>query len=297
VRAPSHELTIAADVLKTRRRIVARPAAWALSAPGLKSLCRAGAVESPNSPDGEGAAEGAIDERKGSDNGDGVTDPLARELAAIDALLARSESAIAAVKAPRRGGERDPLVYEADWDEAARLNEWRAVLSEIQGLPPVLQTVLALDAWNSLAVLQHAPWVGRLLASAILRQAGLSTSGHLVALNLGLKIVPVERRRHRDRNTRLSAILHGLGAAVEIGLKEHDRLTLARTVMERRLVGRRTSSRQPGLIDLVMARPLVSADMVSNALDVTPRAALRIVGELGLREMTGRGRFRAWGIL
>jgi len=131
----------------------------------------------------------------------------------------------------------------------------------------------------------------------MLRQYGLSTAGHLVALNLALKTVPVERRRHRDRNVRLGAILHGLITAAEQGLREHDRLSLARTMMQRRLVGRRTSSMLPGLIDLVIARPLVSSDMVANALEVTPRAALRIVGELGLREMTGRGRFRAWGVL
>ena len=49
--------------------------------------------------------------------------------------------------------------------------------------------------------------------------------------------------------------------------------------------------------DLVMARPLVSAGMVAEVLGVTQRAALRMVGELGLREMTGRGRFRAWGAM
>jgi hypothetical protein len=46
-----------------------------------------------------------------------------------------------------------------------------------------------------------------------------------------------------------------------------------------------------------MAKPLVSAGVVAKALDVTPQAARRIVGELGLREMTARGRFRAWGVL
>ncbi|AJC82172.1 hypothetical protein IE4803_PB00115 (plasmid) [Rhizobium etli bv. phaseoli str. IE4803] len=40
-----------------------------------------------------------------------------------------------------------------------------------------------------------------------------------------------------------------------------------------------------------------SAGMVAETLEVTPRAALRIVEELGLREMTGRGRFRAWGVI
>jgi hypothetical protein len=89
----------------------------------------------------------------------------------------------------------------------------------------------------------------------------------------------------------------GFLAGAEIGLKEHDRLALAKTMMDRKLEGRRTSSKLPELVELVMARPLVSASMVAKTLDVTPQAARRIVGELGLREMTGRGRFRAWGIL
>lgn len=61
--------------------------------------------------------------------------------------------------------------------------------------------------------------------------------------------------------------------------------------------GRRTSSKLPELIELVVAKPLVSAGMVAKTLDVTPQAARRIVLGLGLREMTGRGRFRAWGVL
>jgi len=105
------------------------------------------------------------------------------------------------------------------------------------------------------------------------------------------------RRRHRDRETRLLAIAHGLLAAAEIGLKEHDRLALARTMFERKLGGRRASSKLPELVELVMSRPLLSAGMVAKTLDVTPQAARRIVLELGLREMTGRGRFRAWGIV
>jgi len=66
---------------------------------------------------------------------------------------------------------------------------------------------------------------------------------------------------------------------------------------ERKLEGRRTSSKLPELVELVMAKPLVSAGMVAKTLEVTPQAARRIVLEPGLREMTGRGRFRAWGIV
>jgi hypothetical protein len=135
------------------------------------------------------------------------------------------------------------------------------------------------------------------LAASILRQAGITTQNHLAAVNLGPKSIPVDRRRHRDREIRLRAIAHGLSAAAEIGLKEHDRLALARTMMERKLEGRRTSSKLPELVELVMAKPLVSAGMVAKTLEVTPQAARRMVLEPGLREMTGRGRFRAWDVV
>lgn len=38
IRTPTHELTIARDVLKTRRRIAAQPPGWTLSPDGLRSL-------------------------------------------------------------------------------------------------------------------------------------------------------------------------------------------------------------------------------------------------------------------
>ncbi|ASP89484.1 DUF1612 domain-containing protein (plasmid) [Sinorhizobium meliloti] len=46
-------------------------------------------------------------------------------------------------------------------------------------------------------------------AASILRQAGITSGAHLAAINLGLKTVPVDRRRNRDRETRLLAIAHG----------------------------------------------------------------------------------------
>jgi len=312
IRSPSHALTIARDVLQTRRRIAAQAPDWALSQNGLRSLRVGGQVWPAPSPGGGIVAESesavvpdaTVDGQRRNGEGrkrrldDGLDLPGV-DLDAIDAVLARSETVLARAKEPeglpRR--EADPLIRDPDWDEEERLDEWRAVLRSITDFPPVLQAILALDAWNELAVLQRAPWLGRLLAASLLRRDGLTSQAHLLAFNAGLKTIRVERRRHRNFETRLMASLEGLMAGIELGFKEHDRLMLARQMMERRLTGRRASSNLPGLIELVLARPLVSAGMIAAELDITPRAALRLVEELNLREMTGRGRFRAWGVI
>ncbi len=287
VRAPTHELTIAHAVLRTRRRIAGQPPRWALGLDGLRALKGSETTARPE-PAAPVMAERADD--------DG--DALSRELAALDAVLARSDAVLSGlVEASTTPREKDPLIYEPDWNEEERLDRWHRLAEETLDLPPVLRAAVLLDSWNLFAVLQHAPWLGRLLAAASLREAGLTTGRHLAAISLGLRGIRREERIHPQRSRRLVALVGGITRAAEAGLRDLDRLSLARQGMERKLEGRRSSSHLPELIDLVFRRPLLSAKMISEALDVSPRAAVRLVEELGLREVTGRGRFRAWGLL
>ena len=88
-----------------------------------------------------------------------------------------------------------------------------------------------------------------------------------------------------------------MSAAAGAGIKDIHRLTLAKRQLERKAAGRRSTSSLPAAIDLFLSRPIVSAHMVAKEARITPRGALNLVSELGVREMTGRGRYRAWGLL
>ncbi|TIV58993.1 MAG: DUF1612 domain-containing protein [Mesorhizobium sp.] len=301
VRAPTHELTRAHAVLRARRQVIARAPDWALGRDGLRQLTGRGNVASPAGDGREGEvisvpASGA-DEPSDMDE----PDPLAQELAAIDAMLERTTKVLdgGAMLARKEAASQPPrpaLVYDLDWDEDARLAEWQDVLAQTRELPATLRAAVLLDAWWEIEVLQHATWLGPLLVAALLRQEGLAAN-HLANLHLGAKNIPRERRRARNRSDRLLALLDAIQEAALAGLKEHDRLTMAKNQMERRLRERRASSRLSDLVELVLSRPIVSTGLIQERLKVSKQGALNLVGELGLREMTGRGRFRAWGLI
>lgn len=223
-------------------------------------------------------------------------DRLADVFAAVDAAIAQTDRTLAGEIASSRPPERDPLVYDLDWDEDERLDAWCDVVDRTRNLPPALAAAIAADAWSTLEPLQHTPWLGRLLAASVLRQRG-KTRWHLSCLHDGLKAIPRERRRPRDSAGRLAVELQATTAAAEAGLKDHDRWLTARTLLARKLAGRRSTSRLPALLDYVLTRPIVSAGMIAEELRITPRAAQDLVAELALREATGRGRYRAWGVL
>ncbi|WP_309508724.1 RHE_PE00001 family protein [Mesorhizobium onobrychidis] len=301
VRTPTHELTRAHAVLRARRRIFSQKPDWALGRDGFLALTgRGGAMPAAGQKKREGEEAGASSvEADVRDDAEG--DLLAEEFAEIDAVLARSSRILNGANVPARKEEtslrdRPDLIYDLDWNEEERLAEWQAVLAETRELPAVLRAAILLEAWSDIEVLQHGIWLGPLLAAALLRQEGVAAH-HLAGLHIGAKNIPRERRRALNRSDRLLASLDAIHEAALVGLKEHDRLLMAKSQMERRLKQRRTSSKLADLVEFVLSRPIVSTGMIQEVLKVSKQGALNLIGELGLREMTGRGRFRAWGIV
>ena len=299
IRTPTHELIRAHAILRARRRIASAEPGWALSPAGLDTLRDRDQAPPPSIGKGRALAgepddENVFDDEDASDERDGDGGALSEEFAAIDAALVRSRQALQTESA--RGPERDPLVYDLDWDEDERLAAWRTVVGQTTSLPPVLAAALVLQAWDAIEPLQHLSWLGRLIASALLRERGKARA-HLPCLNIGLRFLPRDRRRGFDDDDKPRVYIDAISAAAESGMKDHDRWLLARRQLERKLVGRRSNSSLPALVELVTATPIVSAGMISKSLDVSHRAAQDMVAELGLREITGRGRYRAWGLI
>jgi len=286
VRTPTHEITRAHAVLRARRRILEAEPGWAFSRVGLDALRGRSAAGQ-----GRGPGPTVDDDDVGQLEADEHDDlDLADELAALDAALARSQQILSATRT------RDPVVYDPDWDEDEKLEEWRDAVRRTNDLPPILAAAMVLEAWDSIEPLQHSLWLGRLLASALLRSRGKARN-HLPCLNSGLRTLQRERRRAPDRGSRLVAFIEAFSAGAAKGLEDHDRWSLARRQLERKLVDRRSTSKLPAFIEYVMSRPVVSTGMIAKELSVTPRAAQSLVAELGLREATGKRRYRAWGVL
>ena len=82
-------------------------------------------------------------------------------------------------------------------------------------------------------------------------------------------------------------------------MRDLQRLVLAQETMLRHARDCRSNSRLPQLIEL-SSRPLVSVPLAAKLIGVTPKAIDLMLTQLGgalPRELTGRRRYRAWGIV
>ncbi|MGE6744025.1 helix-turn-helix domain-containing protein [Allorhizobium pseudoryzae] len=60
-------------------------------------------------------------------------------------------------------------------------------------------------------------------------------------------------------------------------MKDIDRLTIAKCQLGRKIRDKRSTSSLPAAVDLLLSRPIVSAQMVAKAVRITPRGALNLV--------------------
>lgn len=290
VRAPTHELTTAHTILRARRKL-ARLESVVLSKDLIDELAGRGVVAAPGAEEeSEDSIFPADDDEDDFVAGSDEDDDLARALRASDALAARAELALSRLADPDRY-----LIHDQDWDESGRIAEWLGVVDAVSDWPSTLAVVVIEDAWNFLEPLQHERWVGRLLAAAALKGRA-KTPAHLALIGCGLRAIPSKDRRHPQPSQRYIAGLRALTSGAHEGLRNHETWGAAKLLLEQKLRGKRSTSRLPRLVELLVGRPLVSTRVIAAELDISQRAAQTLVTELGCREITGRGRFRAWSL-
>lgn len=299
VRSPTHELIRAHAVLLARRRIASREPEWALTTSGLAALRGArtfGDTSVRQTVKIRCVDEGDPEELEFELRDDEAMAP--GEFDDIDALLTRASRATSPIEPASLRRDDSGLVYDDDWDEEARLSEWREDLNEHQTLPPLMAAGLALDAWERIDPLQHQAWQGPLLAAALLRTRG-KTRHHLAALHAGFRRAKYSYSRQHDLATRLMAFAQAIETMANFDLKELERLTLVREILLRKCKGRRANSKLPRLVDLCLGSPIVTVPLAAKEVRVSQQAATTMIGELSssLRELTGRGRYRAWAVM
>jgi HTH DNA binding domain len=118
-----------------------------------------------------------------------------------------------------------------------------------------------------------------------------------VSLHQSRAARPQGREGAREK---LEGFCQVIDEALAIANMDLDRLILARELMNRVTKECRSNSKLPGLVELFLSRPLVTGPLAAKLLKVTPKAVDLMLAQLGgalPRELTGRTRYRAWGIV
>lgn len=317
VRSPSREITRAAAMLNERRRLARREPAEILSPSALRQRLgiegstdtdRTGRATTTPGTKAVAAPWDRID-REGDDEDQAEEDDVDLEderdhgdpaFAKIDALLVRTRKKLDAWNdLSSDEGRKNLTLRDPGYDAAGRFARWLAILEEGRGLPAALAAALALDAWLWLEPSERSGEFGFALAATLLRERGLAAA-HLPTLGLGLRRGRFRWGPHQALDVRVAGLLGAIADAAAFGQAELDRLSLARELMLRKCEGRRANSKLAELVDLFVSSPLVTVQLSAARLTVTPQAVEAMLKELGgslPRELTGRKRYRAWGIV
>jgi hypothetical protein len=295
VRHPTHELTRAAIALRARRTALIRKAPWPLSIDGLAALRGLGPVQGEGDRQPKRLKYGPEDDEAFPAFADDA-DPWTAHFAEIDALLERTDKVLAGeTPLPKH---RSHLVYDPDVDETENEDLWLDVVKRTAHWPALAAAAIAWDAWLNLNLYTRRPWLGLIMAGAILRARGLTS--HLLPLAAGFKQSKFRPQGREGALVKVEGFCTVVEEAVAIGTKDLERLILARELMYLVTRGCRANSKLPELVELFLSRPLVTVALAAKLLKVTPKAVDLMLAQLGgalPRELTGRSRYRAWGIV
>jgi Protein of unknown function (DUF1612)/HTH DNA binding domain len=295
VRSPTHEITRAASALRARRTAMARKAPWPISYDGLAALRGVGPVKAEE-PKTKGRKKIDLDDDEAYPAYANDADPWKAHFAEIDALLDRTDKVLAGeTPLPK---SRSHLVYDPDVDEAENEDAWLDVVKRVSHWPAAAAAAVAWDAWLDLNLYTRQPWLGLIMAASILRARGLTS--HLLPLAAGFKKSKFRPQGREGILEKLQGFCQVLEEAIAIANKDLERLILARELMDRVADKCRSNSKLPELVGLFLSRPLVTVPLGAKLLKVTPKAVDLMLLQLGgalPRELTGRRRYRAWGIV
>ena len=232
VRTPTHELTRARAVLRTRRRIAAAKPDWALSATGSGWPARPGRA---------GRREAGSDDRKeGKGDGGGANDAEETRTARISTR--RSASSRPTRSSPPPSPQSMPPSRNPTERSPARPAAGRSGI-RCSTIPTGTRTPVSTTGARGRADPRLAADAGggdrrrRLgpdrtaAAHAVARPPARRRAAprtrqnpwHLPCLHAGLKAIPRERRRSCDPTARLVVQFEAITAAADAGLKDHDR--------------------------------------------------------------------------
>jgi hypothetical protein len=212
--------------------------------------------------------------------------------------------ASAALKAPRPGLAGAAPLAESGADEnaptcnARHLEAWRRIEEEGRGQPALIAAARMWDGWLSLLPESRSAWRATLLAALTLKSRGL-TRNLLLPLDVGWRHSKYRRHPSHDLVTRIEGFLRWAEAAAIEGQKEFDSLVLAEGLLRRSLRGRRSNSRMPALVELLLERPFVSPALASRRLGISRQAAHSMLKAVGapVHRLTDRERCNVWSVI
>lgn len=288
-RSPTNDLTRAASALRARRISRQRPAPWPLTHEGLASI--AGGLAAKREI---GASTAPV--TKATNDLDDDLDAFTSQFAEIDALIERTGKVLRGESLSTR--DRASAIYGDARDDEEAEDRWFQELRSFENLPAVQAAAMAWQSWNELKLYGRQPWLGLIVASAVLRAREVTSWS--LPLASGFRAANLNSRHPVPRERAIGVFCSLLDQALKIATSDFAALSLSRELMGQRLRGRRASSKLPGLVDLFLSRPVVTMPLAGMHLDVTPHAVKCMFKELGQslpRELTGRSRYRAWGII